>query len=234
MSNDKKKSMTRGQYTSREQRRKQRSKSDKILNILISIVSILIIANLAFLFTKDDKGNPEKQKDNNENQIEVTKDPENDNESSNTNESESENDESNASEQQNMLTDSEQIASSTLVPGTVKMKIEKSDDPIVEQVITNPNWQPTPTQQTGEHTSVYKEGHIDYEEKLQTIRNAVNLEEDNITYWRVGNNGGSDSSVAVVSSKDQSQKYRVIIEWVENQGWKPVTVEKLKQLEGAY
>ncbi len=33
---------------------------------------------------------------------------------------------------------------------------------------------------------------------------------------------------------DQQQKYRVSIEWVANQGWKPVKVEILNEIEGAY
>lgn len=226
MNKEKKESMTRGQYSTREQKRKQRSKSDKILNILIAIVSILIVVNLAFLFIKDDKGNTSKQKNDSENKTELTKEK-----------SETENSESNSDHQQNME-DSEQIAVSAIEGnekfGTVSMKVETLNDPIVEEVITNPDWQPTPTKQTGEHISAYDKGHIDYEEKLQTIRNAVNLEENNITYYWVGNNGASSSAIAVVSSKDQSQKYRVSIEWVENQGWKPVKIEKLKQLEGAY
>ncbi|RKJ56469.1 DUF1510 family protein, partial [Butyricicoccus sp. 1XD8-22] len=50
----------------------------------------------------------------------------------------------------------------------------------------------------------------------------------------VKNNGSSDSAISVISSKDQAEKYRVTIQWIANQGWKPVKVEKLKQIDGTY
>ncbi len=52
--------------------------------------------------------------------------------------------------------------------------------------------------------------------------------------WRMQNNGGPNSSIATVSTNDKSQMYRVSMEWVDNEGWKPVKLEQLNTLEGAY
>ena len=40
--------------------------------------------------------------------------------------------------------------------------------------------------------------------------------------------GMRNHAIAVVSSMDKTQKYRVSIEWIDEQGWKPVKVEVLK------
>ncbi|MBW9235350.1 YrrS family protein, partial [Leptospira santarosai] len=44
-----------------------------------------------------------------------------------------------------------------------------SDDPLVSERIVNTAWKPIGTSQTGEHTSVYSEGHVDWDEKLKAI-----------------------------------------------------------------
>ncbi len=81
---------------------------------------------------------------------------------------------------------------------------------------------------------MFAEGHIDYEEKLSTIFSVTSLSEENSIIWKITNNGSADTAIAVVSSKDKEQKYRVSIEWVPNEGWKPVKLEKLNTLEGSY
>jgi hypothetical protein len=49
-----------------------------------------------------------------------------------------------------------------------------------------------------------------------------------MTVWYLGNNNGNpNSSIGTVSTKDKQQTYRVYIEWIDGQGWKPTKVEKL-------
>ncbi len=208
----------------RKQRSQKRKKMDRLLNVLIAIVSILIVLNLIAVFNDDnDKENKQEQvSETTENENEEVANQDNEENEQNTDKidnTEQNNDESVKAASNNELT---------------QVIAQASNDPNVEEVIIDPNWKPTSTGQTGEHVSTYEEGHIDYEEKLVTFRNAVNLEENNIIFWSVKNNGSADSSVAVVSSKDRSEKYRIFIEWVQNEGWKPTKVEKLSQLEGTY
>ncbi|MER2114905.1 MAG: YrrS family protein, partial [Solibacillus isronensis] len=75
--------------------------------------------------------------------------------------------------------------------------------------------------------------HIDYEEKLKAIFSVIDLQQENSIVLRVNNNGSAESAIAVVTSMDKEQKYRVSIEWVDNEGWKPVQVEVLTTLEGS-
>lgn len=109
-----------------------------------------------------------------------------------------------------------------------------SDDPIVDHVITDENWQPTPTTQTGEHVSSYDDQSVDWAEKVATITAVTGIEKDNMIIWRLKNNGGANKSIATVSTNDKTQMYRVSMEWVDNEGWKPVKLEQLNTLEGAY
>nr|WP_263625670.1 DUF1510 family protein [Bacillus infantis] len=100
--------------------------------------------------------------------------------------------------------------------------------PDVEKTIVNPSWQPVGTSQTGEHTAVY-EG-VDWNEMVQAITYATGIPESNMTIWFLGNNG-PNQSVGTVSTKDQQEKYRVYIEWVDGQGWKPVKMEELNSVQ---
>lgn len=62
----------------------------------------------------------------------------------------------------------------------------------------------------------------------------TDLEQENAIVLRVGNNGSAKSAIAVVTSMDKEKKYRVSIEWLDGEGWKPTKLEVLNSLEGAY
>lgn len=109
-----------------------------------------------------------------------------------------------------------------------------SDDPIVDRVIIDESWQPTPTTQTGEHVSSYNSRSVDWAEKVATITSVTGIEESNMIIWRLQNNGGANKAIATVSTKDKTEMYRVSMEWIDNEGWKPVKLEQLNTLEGAY
>ncbi|SOC36366.1 YrrS family protein [Ureibacillus acetophenoni] len=240
--------LTRTASKKRSNRNQGRKKLDRLLNVLIAIVAVLILINFYFIFTSnDEKAQNKNETETNQSSDQVAKNndqnepiesstsgqdsskdlgEDSNNESTNSNE--------NSSESNNGTSAHPNDSQETNSTNTESVITQNSDDPIVEQVIINPNWEVTPTKQSGEHRSTYEKGHIDYEEKLLTIRNAVGLSEDNIIYWSVKNNGSSENSIAVVSSMDKQQKYRVSIEWVANQGWKPVKMEILKEIEGAY
>ncbi|GEN51984.1 YrrS family protein [Halobacillus faecis] len=113
------------------------------------------------------------------------------------------------------------------------LKIEKSDDPNVERVITK-DWPVIPTEMdtNGEHGITYQSGTQDYEELKQAIRSAVGLSEDNIIYWDVSNRGHHQKAKATVSDKNKTGYLRVQIDWIEGQGYKPVKLEILKNKNG--
>lgn len=202
------------EFTTRTEKRKKQ-KSNRILNALIAIVVLLIaIKAYSIIFNEDDGETPKN--------VEVAE----------------EKNELKQEQSQNLNNEKNEDEKTVDVKETQDEKsdpkdliVTSSNDDIVEKVIVDQNWKVTPTQQTGPHESTFIEGHIDYEEKKLTIRNAVGLDEDNIIYWSVKNDGTNKGVVSVVSSYDQTEKYRVHIKWIENSGWIPVKVEVLKYLD---
>lgn len=197
------------EFNTRTERR-LKQKSNRLVNTLIVIVVLLIGIKVYFLFSDNDEVDDTKN-------VEITKEKNNlgKEQSANKNQKEYVSEEDKDQDEKN---------SSEVI-------ITSSNDDTVEEVIVNNNWKVTPTKQSGDHVSTFQEGHIDYEEKLVTIRNAVELGEDDIIYWSVKNDGTNKGAIAVVSSKDQTKRYRVQIKWIENAGWIPVKVEVLKTLE---
>ncbi|KIL44487.1 YrrS family protein [Jeotgalibacillus soli] len=102
-------------------------------------------------------------------------------------------------------------------------------EPGVEEVTVNDGWKPIGTTQTGEHVSIYDESSVDWSEKVQAISYATGISEQEMTIWFIGNHEQHpQKSVGTVSpSNDASIKYRVYLEWVDQEGWKPVKMEKL-------
>ena len=193
-------------------------KPNGLLNILIGVVVVLIAITTIFIFKWQDNNIEDTTKED----TEVT---------------ESEEKERNPIKE-DIVTNEEELSAEEEQP---EQEIEKetavestSDDPIVDRVITDENWQPTPTTQTGEHVSSYDDQSIDWAEKVATITAVTGIEEDNMIIWRLKNNGGPNKSIATVSTNDKTEMYRVSMEWVDNEGWKPVKLEQLNTLEGAY
>ncbi|CDQ18081.1 Protein of unknown function [Halobacillus karajensis] len=113
------------------------------------------------------------------------------------------------------------------------LKIEKSDDPNVERVITK-DWPVIQTEMetNGEHSITYQSGSQDYKELQEAIRSAVGLPEDNIIYWDVSNRGHPQKAKATVSDKNKTGYLRVHVDWIDGQGYKPVKLEVLKNYNG--
>lgn len=105
---------------------------------------------------------------------------------------------------------------------------EESDDPNVIESVVNPNWKPVGTEQSGEHIAVYSG--IDWDEMVKAISYATGLSQEEFTIRFLGNNG-PNKSVGTIYTKNKEEMYRVYIEWVDEQGWKPTKVEKLSSIE---
>lgn len=111
---------------------------------------------------------------------------------------------------------------------------QESNDPIVKETIINTSWEPVGTKQSGEHVSVYDTNSVDWQEKIDAITYATGLAEKDMYIMHIGNGGGPQKSIGTVQSKDMSKKYRVHLEWIEQDGWKPVKMDILNTVEGAY
>ncbi|MFC0296166.1 YrrS family protein [Geobacillus jurassicus] len=98
----------------------------------------------------------------------------------------------------------------------------------VEKEIVNPAWQPIGTTQSEPHETVFQKDSVDWKEMLDAVSYATGIAPEEMIVWFIGNNG-PNKAVATISQKDQTAHYKVYIEWVTNEGWKPTKVQKLKQ-----
>ncbi|MFZ3588257.1 YrrS family protein [Bacillus sp. DJP31] len=109
-----------------------------------------------------------------------------------------------------------------------------SNDPNVKQTIVNESWKPVGTEQLEPHVAVYDAESADWKEMIEAFQYATGLNEQDWILWRVGNDGSAQSAKGVVSTKDKKTVYRVYIEWVQNEGWKPSRLEQLNEVPLEY
>nr|WP_242035144.1 YrrS family protein [Mesobacillus harenae] len=100
-------------------------------------------------------------------------------------------------------------------------------DSNVKQTIVNPDWKPVGTTQTGEHISSSDPNSADWKEKELALSHGAGIDHANMTVWWLESNGDPNNAIGTISGKGSDQTYRVYIEWVDGQGWKPVKVEEL-------
>ncbi|MGE7998827.1 YrrS family protein [Lysinibacillus sp. NPDC093190] len=211
--------------SSRHLQPSRNKKLDKLLNVLIGIVVILIIITATYVFKwQDDAGKAEKgepiQEQNNDKEN-VKEEPS----------KEQNNDDVTAQEEKPTKEEPTEGTQTSEQDATTE---STSDNPIVDKVITNKNWEPTPTTQTGQHVSSYDDKSVDWAEKVAAVTAVTGIEKDKMIIWRMGNNGSANSAIATVSTNDKTKMYRVSMEWVDNEGWLPVKLEQLNTLNGAY
>ncbi|PGN16401.1 FMN-dependent NADH-azoreductase [Bacillus thuringiensis] len=92
---------------------------------------------------------------------------------------------------------------------------------------TNPSWKPIGTEQGAKPDMKFKEGTVDWSEMKKAISYAVDVPESQLIFDFIGNNG-NNKAYGNVRDKQSNKKYKVNINWVENQGWKPVSVQVVK------
>ncbi|MCR6852046.1 DUF1510 family protein [Paenibacillus jamilae] len=92
---------------------------------------------------------------------------------------------------------------------------------------TNPSWKPIGTEQGVKPEMKFKEGTVDWSEMKKAISYAVDVPESQLIFDFIGNNG-NNKAYGNVRDKQNNKKYKVNIDWVENQGWKPASVQVVK------
>ena len=92
---------------------------------------------------------------------------------------------------------------------------------------TNPSWKPIGTEQGAKPDMKFKEGTVDWSEMKKAISYAVDVPESQLIFDFIGNNG-NNKAYGNVRDKQNNKKYKVNIDWVENQGWKPVSVQVVR------
>lgn len=212
---------------SRSESKGKKRKANRIYNILLVLVIVAIIAVAIPIFSGNDDNQPnvadDKASENN------TVDNENSNtETDSTPEEEADEntEEDSVNQEKNEETAEEESEENTIV--------ENSNDSNVAETYINESWKPVGTEQTGEHVTNYSSDSVDWKEMTQAVAYGAGLSADNMTVWYIGNGGSPNKAIGTVSSKnDNTKTYRVYIEWVDGQGWKPAKVELLKQNDKA-
>ncbi|MGE7905388.1 YrrS family protein [Peribacillus sp. NPDC094092] len=230
---------------SRFNQRDQKRKVNKIYNIAITIVSILIVIVAVSIFLSDD-GTDSKKATTEPKQIADTdsgkvadkpagKEEETDSEKEDAvGDSEATTEEENAVEEDSKATeeDAEEKAEDGADPekaGDAELvEMEGSGDGNVAATYTSESWKPVGTEQSGEHTTSFDKGSVDWNEMSKAIASGAGIDESSMKLWWLQNGGSSSTAIGTVSEGDNPKTYRVYIEWVDGSGWKPVKVEELK------
>lgn len=215
--------------SSRSQYRSKRKKTNYILNGLIVVV-LLLIAFVAYsIFSSGNDKAASKKSEQKTTSVQST-----DKKKSNQSDKKSgvstatKKDKNTTSDQGSSSTDSTTASSADNSQAVVT---EGGSSPNAEQTIENPDWKAVGTSQTGEHTPVYDSSSTDWQEMLKAISYATGLDQNNMTVWFLGRDKSTaNGSVGTVSSKDKQHKYRVYINWVDGEGWKPTKVEQLSDV----
>ncbi|MDM5265106.1 YrrS family protein [Bacillus wiedmannii] len=92
---------------------------------------------------------------------------------------------------------------------------------------TNSSWKPIGTEQGAKPEMKFKEGTVDWSEMKKAISYAIDVPESQLIFDFIGNNG-NNKAYGNVRDKQSNKKYKVNIDWVENQGWKPESVQVVK------
>ncbi|MFP7230974.1 YrrS family protein [Bacillus subtilis] len=230
---------------SRYENRDKRRKANLVLNILIAIVSILIVVVAANLFInspsskdvgKDSEtaqkqeapasGKTEKKSDEDiKDSKKDTSDSDKDSKKSSDSDSDTDSKKDDSSKSDDSDSDSSSDSDDPLKDAKVTEGGSSSD---VEKTYENPDWKAVGTEQTGEHAATYDSSSQDWAEMLKAISYATGVSTDNMTVLWLGNNGSPQDAKGKILDKATGNKYQVTITWVDEKGWKPTKVEKLK------
>lgn len=189
--------------------REKKRKINRIYNISITVVCVLIVIVVSTIFT----GNGVEKTSTETTQL----NPDTDKKNTNRNDTESTN-----SKNEEVIKDKEASTEPELV------KVEGSGDKNVLNTYTSESWKPVGTEQTGVHAISYEKGSTDWNEMTKAIAYGAGIDEASMHLWWLSNGGTPATAIGTVSAGNNPQSYRVYIEWVDGAGWKPIKVEELK------
>ncbi|MDC3415605.1 YrrS family protein [Aquibacillus salsiterrae] len=200
-------------YTRLDRFEKKR-KNTKAISWLLVLGGLCVVALISLiLFGPDDSVGPA-QTVSGEKQNSETTNPDDD-----SSQSEQSVDDGNLKEgEQNTNTNDDNSADITIV--------QSDDDNVLEAY--EGNWDPVETVQQEPHTITFEQDSTDWKEMMRAVEIATGLTTDNMIQWWVERDGEQKVN-ATVSDKAESEIYRVYVSWIENQGWMPTKVERLKE-----
>ena len=211
---------------SRFQQKQQKRRQNGVLNIAIAIVLVAVAIVAYQLFvpdTKEQASSSDKkvsQQTTKENKSEKAKGKEE------TKKNEQEKTEAKKKEEEEKLkAEEEQKKAEEEAKANEKVPAEKTQ-PKATDAYTKSSWKPVGTEQGATPAMTFKKGTADWNEMNQAISAAIDVPVEQLINHRIGNNG-KNKAYGNVQDKQSGQRYYVNIDWVENEGWKPVLVQTL-------
>lgn len=195
----------------RSEIRSKRRKTNMVLNGLIGLVLLLIIIVSVSIFSKDDP-ETKQQEQTVENKINTN---DNGNEAAKSAKQDQDTSEDNASNESENAAETEKEQD--------EPTITEGGGDNIQRTIVDPSWEPIGTTQSGPNANET----VDWDERVKALAYAINVDESNMTVWYLSRNG-QEQAIGTVTAKDNPQQaYRVYLEWVDDEGWKPSKVEEL-------
>lgn len=211
---------------SRFQQKQQKRRQNGVLNIAIAIVLVAVAIVAYQLFvpdTKEQASSSDKkvsQQTTKENKSEKAKGKEE------TKKNEQEKTEAKKKEEEEKLkAEEEQKKAEEEAKANEKVPAEKTQ-PKATDAYTKSSWKPVGTEQGATPAMTFKKGTADWNEMNQAISAAIDVPVEQLIIHRIGNNG-KNKAYGNVQDKRSGKRYYVNIDWVENEGWKPVLVQTL-------
>lgn len=209
---------------SRFQQKQQKRRQNGVLNIAIAIVLVAVAIVAYQLFVPDTKeqasSNDKKvaQQTTKENKAEKAKGKEE------TKKDEQEKAEAKKKEEEEkQKAEEEKQKAEEEAKANEKVAAEKTQ-PKATDAYTKPSWKPVGTEQGATPAMTFNKGTADWNEMNQAISAAIDVPVEQLVIHRIGNNG-KNKAYGNVQDKQSGKKYYVNIDWVENEGWKPVLVQ---------
>ncbi|HFK1498577.1 MULTISPECIES: YrrS family protein [Bacillus] len=211
---------------SRFQQKQQKRRQNGVLNIAIAIVLVAVAIVAYQLFvpdTKEQASSSDKkvsQQTTKENKSEKAKGKEE------TKKNEQEKTEAKKKEEEEKLkAEEEQKKAEEEAKANEKVPAEKTQ-PKATDAYTKSSWKPVGTEQGATPAMTFKKGTADWNEMNQAISAAIDVPVEQLIIHRIGNNG-KNKAYGNVQDKQTGKRYYVNIDWVDNEGWKPVLVQTL-------
>lgn len=229
-----------GKYPLQRTDMRKKKKMNRMLNVSIGIVALLIVFIGGMLILGGDSDEAvlsdemEENESNNDNNGMNTNDAEgeennSDNISVDENTSTSDNDQENNSSEPEMNESNNNENEDMNESNNENEDMNDSNNEGEESLDSEDGeWDPIGTSQGESFSPDYGDGTVNREEMDRALSYATGLSSEEMTVWRVENGGDQKTVVGTVStSENKNQPYKVIISWVENEGWMPVSVERL-------
>ncbi|EEN01207.1 hypothetical protein bthur0014_40720 [Bacillus thuringiensis IBL 4222] len=213
---------------SRFQQKQQKRRQNGVLNIAIAIV-LLLVAIVAYqLFvpsTKEQASSTDKKVSQQTTKNEKAGKSE-DKESAKKKEKEQAEAKQKA-EEEKLKAEEEKKKAEEEAKANEKVSAEKTVSK-AKEAYTKPSWKAVGTEQGSSPAMTFKQGSSDWNEMQSAIAAGIEVPKEQLVFHFVGRDKtGKSKAYGDVQDKQSGKRYYVNIDWVDNEGWKPVLVQTL-------